>query len=155
LDPGTPASLFFFLTLEGVIMDEETKIERIKRHFKERKDLYVGIGIGIGITGITCLIMRGRHASVPRVLDGPARVTVRPLAFLSNQRTNVVAVIERAGRGHPGYLVRCLETGEIYLSQIEAASAINTYPSVMSGHLQGKLPDVHGMHFERVNLNAK
>jgi len=160
-------------------MDEETKIERIKRHFKERKDLYVGIGIGIGITGITCLIMRGRYASVPRVLDTAEKsVFVRPLRdniaqrgmgegnaqrgltntvsfiFKSPQTMKITTVLDREGRGHPGWPVRNLETKRVDLSQKAAADFFGINEGILSGHLKGKFEDANGLHFERVNLQA-
>ena len=75
-------------------------------------------------------------------------IAIRPLSFFSTQ--NVVTVIEREGRGHPGYLVRCLETGRVFPSQDAAARSIGAYPSILSSHLQGKHSDVFGLHFERI-----
>lgn len=128
------------------------RIEKIKEHFRENKAIYISGGLGIiAGAGFTCIIMRGRHAGIQGVPDGRDTVTMRPFNFLS-PINNVTTVIEREGRGHPGYIVRCIETGEYFLSQNEAAKKIGTYPSLISGHLQGKFPDVDGFHFERLGM---
>ena len=132
--------------------------DQIKEHVSEHKALYIVGSLGV-VAGFTCIIVRGQcpgvprvpESSVPRVLDGPTTVTARPLSFFSTrQTTNVVNVIERTGRGHPGYIVHCVETQELFPSQYEAARQLNTSPSIVSGHLNGKLPDVNGVHLERV-----
>ena len=122
--------------------------DRIKAHFQRNKTRYY-VGSTIGVAAITLVIMRGRHASFLRSLDGQDVVTMRPLTFFSN-RTNIVTVIAREGRGHPGYLVRCKETGDIFSSQSGAASWAGTSAVNMSQHLSGRFPDVYGLHFERI-----
>ena len=140
--------------------EEEVDVtEDIRNHFQKNKNAYMAGAAGILFAGITCRIMKGSYpdvlrvseSSVPRVLDGPAKVTVTPLSLFSNRMTNnIVTVIEREGRGHPGYLVRCLETNEIFTSQYEAARQLGVWPSIVSGHLNGKLADVAGKHLERI-----
>ncbi|HEY1247418.1 MAG TPA: hypothetical protein VGE97_00380, partial [Nitrososphaera sp.] len=122
-------------------------VEEVKAHVKKHQVAY-SFGAGAVVAGFTCLIMRGAYAGIQRVPGGSDTIHVKPLAFFSRQ--NVTTVIEREGRGHPGYIIQCLETGKIFRSQIEAAANMNVYPSLMSGHLNGKFPDVHGYHFERI-----
>ena len=129
-------------------MDEESKRYKIKQHFIENKKFYIGTGCGFVFAGITCSVIRGRSVEIPRVSNGSDVITTRPFSFFSKQ--NVVTVIKREGRGHPGYRVRCLETGAEFMSQGEAARELGAYPSVISGHLNGKLPNVHGLHLERI-----
>jgi len=99
--------------------------------------------------------MKGRHAEMQSVSDRTelqrGSVFVRPLNFLS-RNNNVVSVVEREGRGHPGYIVRCIETGDMFLSQKEVAKAYNCPDSILSMHLRGKIPDFAGHHFERVGI---
>lgn len=57
---------------------------------------------------------------------------------------------ELARRGHPGWVTRCLETGELYASQNRAAACNNVSRSMLSSHLNGVAPDAGGLHFERV-----
>ena len=122
--------------------------DEIKAHISRHKTAYT-IGVIIGVAGITYLIMKGRTTSFLRSLDGPDVVTNRPFTFFSN-RTNIVTVIAREGRGHPGYLIQCKETGDIFSSQAGAASWIGTSTANMSQHISGRFPDVYGLHFERI-----
>jgi hypothetical protein len=136
----------------------DTLVESIKSHVKRHQVLY-SIGAGFGIAGITSLILKGCYtgvlrvpeSSVPRVLDGPVKVTVTPFSLLSNRMTNnIVNVVHREGRGHPGYPVFDLDENILYMTQGLAAKALKTSDSIVSGHLKGKLPDVNGHHLVHV-----
>ena len=101
--------------------------------------------------------MRGRGASLGVCRAGgtglhSGSVFARPLFLFSNHNKmiNVVAVIEREGRGHPGYPVICKETGDLFLTQNGAAAWAGVNPLSMTRHLQGKFPNLNGLHFERV-----
>lgn len=128
---------------------------KFKKHIKENKKIYITGTVCFLVAGITCIIMRGRYADMQSVSDGLAKVTVRPLSFFSkhiDQSTTIVNVVEREGRGHPGYITRCLETGELFLTQGEAAKAFSLSPANLSSHINGKFKDCGGYHFERVGL---
>ena len=127
-------------------------IDEVKAHVSRHKTAYL-IGAGIGIAGITFLIMRGRHVGVLRVPYGSDEVTVRPLTFFSN-RTNVVTIIDKGTKGAPSWVVHCKETGEVFKSQLEAAKTMNLSPSNLSSHLNGRYSDVSGFHFERICMAA-
>lgn len=127
-------------------------IDNIKAHMGRHKIAY-SVGVVVVIAGITCVIMRRSCTGIPRVpessvlrvLDGPVKGTATSFSLLSNRQTNnVINVIRREGRGHPGYPVFDLDTHIQYNTQGLAAKALNAYPSVVSGHLKGKLPDVNG-----------
>lgn len=121
----------------------------MREHFRRNWERYA-LG-GTLVAGFTLLVMRGRHADMQSVSDGSAMITVRPFSIFSNKQiTNVVTVIEREGRGHPGYLVRCLETGQTFISQAEAASVMNVSPSMLSSHINGSFDNVNGLHFHRL-----
>lgn len=44
--------------------------------------------------------------------------------------------------------VRCIETGEIFLSMVEAAEAIHVTRNKITDVIKGRLKSVHGFHFE-------
>jgi hypothetical protein len=108
---------------------------------------------GVAFAVITYGIMRStglqRGPGVSKLQRG---LTNTASLIFANQTVNITTVFDRDGRGHPGWPVQNLETKQIFPSQKSAADAIGAHESVMSGHIQGKLPDVHGLHFERVNL---
>lgn len=132
--------------------------ERVLKHFQEHKKIYQGAAAGVAFAGITSLIMRSNagiprvpESRIPRVLDGPTKVTVTPFSLLSNRQTNnIVNVIHKEGPGHPGYPVWDLDDKKLYFTQGEVAKALGTWGSVVSGHLNGKLDDVNGHHLIRV-----
>lgn len=51
--------------------------------------------------------------------------------------------------------VRCIETGEVFISAAEAAHHLNMTRAAVSAHLSGKAPSVAGLHFERVKIPAR
>ncbi len=53
-------------------------------------------------------------------------------------------------RGYNANPVRCVETLEEWASQVEAAVAKGIPPIIMSKHLNDKLENAKGFHFERI-----
>lgn len=129
----------------------------VKTHIKEHKEAYIigGICLGIGVlAGITWAIVRSNTAQrgVSECAAQLGNANTASFTFRSPQTINITTVVDRDGRGHPGWPVRNLEMNRIFFSQREAASAFDISEGALSGHLQGKYPDVAGLHFERVNL---
>lgn len=122
-------------------------VDQLKAHVGRHKVAY-SFGAGVAVAGITCLIVRGRYAGFLRSPDGLETVAIRPFSFFSRQ--TVVTVLVREGRGHPGYPVMCRETGKAWMTQGEAAKSAGTSAVNMSQHLNGRFPDVFGLHYERV-----
>lgn len=134
---------------------EEAK-NRLKDHFRKHKATYsFGVG-GVIFAGFTYVIMRSsglRGGPCAKGLRGGPGNTASQ--FFNNKSTiNITTVIEREGRGHPGWPVRNLETKQVFLTQKDAADAFNIPESLMSGHVNGKFPDIDGLHFERINLGV-
>lgn len=131
------------------------KMDRFKKHIRDHQVRYSCIVTAIVVAGITVIIMRSNAAR------GGARESFNARGGLTNTASfnfcnkptiNVTTVVDREGRGHPGWPVRNLETKRICLSQREAAREFDIPESVLSGHLKGRFPDVDGLHFERVSL---
>lgn len=130
----------------------------MKKHFEENKKFYIGIACGVALAGITWLIVRERYAAIAQLgRIGPSTaessVAVRPLSFFSN-RSPIVTVVHSGDRGHPGFRVRNLETGEEFVSQTAAAKAFGISQSNLSNHLNGKYAHAEGLHFERITMAA-
>lgn len=133
--------------------DKKTIKDRIQDHL-----LLYSVGGVLIVAGITMVIVRGRYEALAtggaygsKTID--TSITMRPLSFLASQ-INLVNVVARDGRGHPGYLVHCLNTDTYFTSQREAAERFNISPTILSKHLSGKLDNVKGMFFERVKVEA-
>lgn len=125
----------------------------IKAHVGRHKVAY-SVGTIVVIAGITCVIMRSYVAQgATSISDAQGGLTNTASFNFSNKPTiNVITVLERSGRGHPGYPVMCLEDNIVYLSQKLAAEAYDFTEGLLVGHLAGKFPDVDGRHFIRVSL---
>jgi len=134
--------------------------EKIKNHFIKHKEAYIVGGCSILVAGFTCAIMRRHYcldAKQPYVVhrtleSSPTEHSVSLYnSYLSNAfNTKIVNVKERDGRGHPGYMIRCMETNTIYESQKAAAAANNVSQTHLCDHLNGRLDHVDGKHFHRV-----
>lgn len=125
----------------------------LKTHIKRYKMVY-SIGTTAVIAGITGLIIGGRCAGILGVPDRTVTtVFARPLFLFSNHNKmyNVVAVITKEGRGHPGFPILCKETGDVFLSQNGAASWLGVSPGILSSHLKGYRPNIDGFTFERLS----
>jgi hypothetical protein len=126
---------------------------KVKAHIGRHQVAY-SMGTVVVIAGITCFIMRRNIAqggmSGADAQGGSANTA--SFIFRNKQTIKVTNVLARDGRGHPGWPVQNLETKKIFFSQKQAAEAFNIPEGNLSGHLQGKFPDVDGLHFERVNL---
>lgn len=156
---------------------------KLKKHWKKHKWKYIAGG-GVVFAGITCFIMGERYAVLRGGADGPDVATIRSLGdkaqmlgtpsdakaqllgtsdiSFSNLKNNVfnssfnkvVNVLERDGRGHPGYMVRCIEEDLTWPSQLKTALAHGVHPKTVSDHLNGRAEHVAGHHLERIQMAA-
>jgi len=127
-------------------------IDKITSHIERHKGEYC---VGI-VAGITCYIMRGRivalgYAGANGLETADTLVTNRSLfSFFSPH--DIKTVIVREGRGHPGYLIRNVNTNQYFPSQRAAAKFLGIDEMTVSRHLNGKLSHVVGNRLERVAL---
>lgn len=74
---------------------------------------------------------------------------------LVNRNTmNITQVVDSLRRGAPSLVVRCLETGEAFMSQRTAANVMGLSEAEISRHLNGALDHVRGYHFDRICMAA-
>lgn len=127
--------------------------ERIKAHVGRHKSAYY-LGSLIGVAGITYLITRSNigRGSMGGATGRGSVANTASFIFRNKQNIKITTVLEREGRGHPGWPVQNTETKQVFFSQKQAADAFDIPRQTLSAHLNGKFPDVDGLHFERVNL---
>jgi len=147
-------------------------MNKFKDHIKRHKMVYIAVGTGVVVAGITVVIMRKNVVlHLDAGANGPLQATTRSDAkptywahrpmqspptghigssFFSKPSMNIVSVIEREGRGHPGYLTEWVEEDLIYKSQKQAALNHGVHPNRMSDHINGRLESLDGKHFKRV-----
>jgi len=117
------------------------RFDRIKKHLKENKKVYIVGGVGIIVGAVGALVLT--RGDVKLTMDSWKAIEIK----WRSPTTNIMqTVLER--RGHPGNDVRCLETGTKYASANHAAQTLGLSASNLSRHLSGHLPHVKGYHFE-------
>jgi hypothetical protein len=117
------------------------KIERAKAHLRENKKVYIAGGTGL-VVGAAGVLLFGTEQIV--IVDA---IKVQ-LGWKSPTTNNITTLLVR--RGHPGYVVRCNETGELFASQNRAASMMGINPSAISQQLSGKYEKANGYTFTKL-----
>ena len=90
------------------------------------------------------------------VADCLGTESVDSFSFLNNTKiakgANITTNIYNKTKGHPGFVTRCVETGELFETQNTAASFFEIPPSILSRHLNEGLELREGLHFERLGV---
>lgn len=115
-----------------------TRIQKIKNHLRENKRLY--------LTGGLCFL--GGALSVAGY-KGTIQIVDSFNVKYKSTATNVV-IAELARRGHPGNLVKCKETGEVFASQNRAAEVLGIRATDISKFFKGDKKAVGGYTFEKL-----
>ena len=128
-------------------------IDAVVTHVKKNKKVYI-LGSGVVIAGITYYIMRDVFSHrIGRGISVAADRGISVIADRSVVKNNVFLISSRR-QGAPSWVVRCFETGEIFPSQLSAATEMNLPASELSKHLNGVMDNVRGFHFERICMAA-
>jgi DNA endonuclease I-HmuI-like, NUMOD-like domain len=117
------------------------RIEKIKDHLKEYRAVYISGAVGIVIGGVGVYILTKKGGS-NQITDS------YKLQWKPTTTNNVTTILMRLG--HPGNMVRCIETGEVFASQNRAAKVMGIKASNLCSHLNGRHPHAGGYHFERI-----
>lgn len=141
-------------------------LDRVKAHVGRYKVAY-SVGGVIVVAGITGAIMRGvalqhigrgipvaAERGIPVLADGSVVTNNASFIFGQNKVLNNVSYIASRRQGPPSWVVRCLETNQIFTSQNEAAMLMDIPAAELSRHLNGLLDHVYNWHFERICLAA-
>ena len=141
-----------------------TRFERVKHHIQDNKRSYLAFGGGVIFAAGTMLVMRRSSISLAlRETAGPAlRGTgensvfsfVSPTTIAGKTTINVSQIVDAHRQGAPSWVVRCIETGETFVSQRQAALAKGLSESRLSTHLNGITENLDGLHFERICMAA-
>lgn len=128
--------------------------KEIKEHFAKYRNIYITAGIVVlasAVTGFT--VYFGVKAQ---------GLTTNKISIKGNKNQNITLqtggvlnyTIKSNRKGPPSWMVRCIETGEIFSSQKKAAKAMEIDPRKISQNVRGLITDIKGLHFERVALSA-
>jgi hypothetical protein len=120
------------------------RIDRVKAHVSRHKVVYISAGIvASAAVGAGIALVVSKQIVI---------VDSFKFQWKSTTTNNVTTILER--RGHPGNLVRCIQTGEVFASQNRAANLLGISTSKLSKHLRGLREDVDGFTFENLGEAA-
>jgi hypothetical protein len=119
--------------------DEPSRIDRIKLHFKEHKREYL-IGTGCFVAGVATVVLLRRSEIVTK--------NVSLLSYKPVQVNEVTTILTR--RGHPGNIILCNETGEVFASMRRACTTLGINRFDMHRYFEGKIPSVGKYTFEKL-----
>lgn len=126
---------------------QSDQVNAVKKHFNDHKVFYAVVGS----SAITWLVAKNTQHVLPK--DPSIGVLNKPISIFSKGQktiTKIVQVVEREGRGHPGYMTWVPELNQGFKTQLETANAIGVSPTALSNFMTGKLSDVNGMHPQRI-----
>lgn len=127
-------------TVDGAVDRTTTRMtDKVKTHFRENKKVYLAFAGG----ALLVYVAGSRR-------DVEVNSNTKYLSINSPDHSTNVVVTQLQRRGHPGNLVRCNETGEVFASQQRAAEAMGINPGTLSSHLNGKYDSAQGLTFERL-----
>jgi hypothetical protein len=123
--------------MERKAMNVKEVKDKVVAHVQEHKEAWiaggacfaVGLGAGVAVGG-------------PQLIQ---IVDAFNFKYKSPTTTQIINMLVR--RGHPGFVIRCNETGEVYASQRRAAEALGINRGNLWSHLQGERPSVDGHTF--------
>ncbi len=115
-------------------MNKRTK--KIKNHIKKNKKVYVGTSAGLVVGAVATMFVHNN--GVYNIINS------------FNWKSTNIGINLPDRLGHPGWIIRCLETDDIFPSQNNAAKIMDLNSGNLSHHLSGKNDNVKGFHFERI-----
>lgn len=123
-------------------------LDSVKAHVGRHQKAYT-IGTYVVVAGVTVVVTRGMILRQVVTVDG-VRVAIRPVALFAKQ--TVITIIQLDRSGPLSWVIRCVETGEEFMSQHAAAVAKGISETNLSKHLNGFQEHAGGLHFERIGL---
>jgi len=120
-----------------------TKVEKIKNHFKENKKLYIGLGIG-AVVGVAGTIIFKKNDGNQAIVDSFKLVNWK------SPHTSQLIQVAIPRRGNSGNAIQCDQTGTIFPSQNLAAKEMDLNAGNLSQQLNGKIPSVNGFTFTKL-----
>jgi hypothetical protein len=128
-------------------------VEKIKKHLQENKTVYIAGAGCLVVAGITFLIMRSSSGSTI-LRDSIVEAQRDSIVLGKNATLNQVSYFASERQGPPSWVVRCIETGNVFTSQRSAAFAMEISESNISRQLNGLKDQADGYHFERLCMAA-
>lgn len=124
-------------------METPTKVGKIKQHFKDHNELYIGFGIGacmvFAAAGGAKVLRKGGGESSSKLIE------IVQIGFRPKATATVIQLVERSTASKPVHLVG---TNLYFNSLNEAARETGHSLTKISRHVNGHIPDLNGDVFE-------
>lgn len=121
-------------------MDIKKTADDVVEHVKKHKEAYIVGALGVLGIVITVVILKNHTINNFDASGNSGALLIQPKI----ENFNFVSP------GNGGNVIHDTTTGVIYPSQNAAAEALGVSKSLMSGHIQGKIPDLRGHVLEKV-----
>lgn len=121
--------------------------DRVKNHISEHKTIYTA-GTIVVVGGVA-FYLGARFGSANAVTN---KASNKAMIVFGDQTIKIITVVQRDGRGHPGYPVMNMITKEWWKSATACAEAEGIPIGLLRGCLQGKFSDVDGVPYAWVSL---
>ena len=124
------------------------KVDQVKQHIKKHKTIYICVAVVV-VTTIAAVVVTRKVMLAKFSPEVISKVSVAEGATIGDN-AHITTNIYNGLRGHPGFQTLCLDTGEVFSSQNDAALFAGVDKKTMSRHLNGLLPDINGVVFTRL-----
>lgn len=117
------------------------QIEKVKKHFSDHKELYLGIGIGVVVTAVVVVV------TVVSRGDSGAQIVqkINQIAWRPENNQMVINLVEKSTPSKPVHLVG---SNQFFASLHEAARETGHSVSDISKNVNGLRADVNGDVFQ-------
>jgi hypothetical protein len=123
------------------------KIEKMKTHFRENKNVYIAVGISSAVTAASILLVLNRSESGAQIVQ-----KITPVLSWRPESNNVI--VEFLERSTPSKPVHLVGTNLYFNSIREAARETGHSISMISRNINGHIPDCKGDAFELLEPTA-
>lgn len=124
----------------------QDKKTAVRDHFRKHKKKYL-IGAGVAVCVVVGVAIG--YAAAPTIKGG--KVAQKATIVGNKNVVNQTAVqVQMTRPGPKSFVVQCVDDGRVWPSIRKAAEDLDVSPSVLSGHLKGKLDDVSGLKFQKI-----
>ena len=133
-------------------MDIRELKDKALEHYYRHEMLYKGIAIGAGATLLVVGAVNYRSLYVLTKNGGAGALSLiaSDEAVVNAAGRDLYVIQQLKRRGHPGYVVRCNETGETFASINRAATMNDISPSTIRNQICGRIPNAKGLTFTKL-----
>ena len=127
----------------------KVRVANIKKHFRDNKGTYIGVGAGIviGAVSAAALILKQTEGN-KAIVD-----SYNLIKYKSTHTSQLIPVLIPP-RGNAGNAIQCNETGTIYPSQNIAAKELGLSAGNLTEHLKGDITKIKGLTFTKLTENG-